>query len=527
MLKIQRWLVVLILIFFLIFFVFFTLNQFSRTRRFLPDSFNYVDVAQNISEGKGIVQSTLGFNQIAISPTDSIPTPFTVQAPLYPVLIAFVSLFGVSHLDAALLITSVTYGLLLIAGFLLAKTSYDLNTALLVTAFLLFYGPIVLASEDTRSEALSLLLIFIFLLSLFQFPRIQLLPYICFTGLLAGLVVSTRYALIPIALPGVIYYWVAAPTHTQRIRATIGFLLGYTLLVGGLLLRNLTLTGHLLPAQMPSNIDLFQNSLDALHSLMEWSPFSFVPFWFEGVTLGAFVLLITIILKRSHRLRATLKDIFIVRQRYILLLWTVAYLAVLVYLRTTSFFDRLSPRLVVPGAITLLMLWAALIVSTFRWKTEVWLFILLLTTGTVTVNEFRKYQSLPATSDSIYINASPRLQWVRDNTTDADLIIGDDTIDIAALINRPALVSFSPYPYTLHRSYAELIALSNWRCHDYAHIFLVLRDRYGDHYQRWQDAFGIFIADIATGKMDNYQDIIPLEILSDGLVFQVQCQKTT
>ena len=60
-----------------VYLILFGLNSLGRLRRFSPDSMNYVDVARNIAAGRGIVQSTLGFNQPHWDPKGTIPTPIT------------------------------------------------------------------------------------------------------------------------------------------------------------------------------------------------------------------------------------------------------------------------------------------------------------------------------------------------------------------------------------------------------------------------------------------------------------------
>ena len=78
---------------------------------------NYVDVALQISSGKGIVQSTLGFNEPYLFQAGSrIPTPLVSQPPLYPLLIALLSRTGLSPVDAALVIPVLAYGTVLLFG---------------------------------------------------------------------------------------------------------------------------------------------------------------------------------------------------------------------------------------------------------------------------------------------------------------------------------------------------------------------------------------------------------------------------
>src|SRR5262245_41238413 len=82
----------------------FGVNSLSRLRKFSPDSMNYVDVAKNFVAGRGLVQSTLGFNVPRFSIDDTSPTPLISQPPVYPLLIGLFSCLGVSCANAALLI---------------------------------------------------------------------------------------------------------------------------------------------------------------------------------------------------------------------------------------------------------------------------------------------------------------------------------------------------------------------------------------------------------------------------------------
>src|SRR5687768_2425355 len=63
---------------------------------------NYVDIARNIAQGRGIVQSTLGFNQPHFFTSLSPAGAFTSQPPLYSLAIAVVGSLGISFADAAL-----------------------------------------------------------------------------------------------------------------------------------------------------------------------------------------------------------------------------------------------------------------------------------------------------------------------------------------------------------------------------------------------------------------------------------------
>src|SRR5262249_27909844 len=120
----------------------FVFNVVTRIGRFSPDSMNYVNVARHITEGNGITQPTLGFNQPRINPDDDIPAPLIAHPPLYPLLISWVSWIGVSAPVSALLVSAGAVALIFILVFQLAAGLYDERVALTSMGLLLFYGPL-------------------------------------------------------------------------------------------------------------------------------------------------------------------------------------------------------------------------------------------------------------------------------------------------------------------------------------------------------------------------------------------------
>src|SRR5207237_953517 len=74
------------------------------------------------------------------------------------------------------------------------------------------------------------------------------------------------------------------------------------------------------------------------------------------------------------------------------------------------------------------------------------------------------------------VERSPRLTWIAANTSQADVIIGDDVTDVPFLLHSSAAtLSFSPYPYTQHATYQKIRAYAQRHCGEFRSILLVLR----------------------------------------------------
>jgi len=177
----------------------FGFNSLTRLRQFSPDSMNYVDVARSIVNGRGITQSTLGYNQYHFVVEGEIPTPFVTQPPVYPLLIALTSRFAIPYPDAALLVSTIFYGLVLLATFLMMRAWYDEQAALLTVACLLFYYPLLRVSSFAWSEPVGIAFCFaaFWLLAHTRQASVRQGQLVFLAGLVMGLAFSTRYAFLP------------------------------------------------------------------------------------------------------------------------------------------------------------------------------------------------------------------------------------------------------------------------------------------------------------------------------------------
>ncbi len=511
----------------------FLYNSLTRTYYFAPDPMNYVDVARNISNGKGIVQSTSGFNQAFLFGYDSpMPTPMTSQPPLYPILIALVSQFGLTHADAALVISATAYGLVLIFIYFLAKNLYGVPVAYLSVGCLLIYAPLRFVSRFALTESVSMVFLIVvlwFFLRISQLHQKAARNASLFAGLFVGLAFATRYAFLFLFFLGFLFLAFEQVVRKRNPQSLLFYLLGFAIPASLVFGHNLFAGSSLLPTMLPSDRGLAANLKDAFRSVAgNWL---MDDRWAKPQVLLAGLIWIgcTIALIARRRLRDALQTIFIRRGCYFLTLWAIGYLLFIVYQRTVSHFDGIDSRLTVPAGVILLVLYVAFLVKaagsriTGKYLTYGILASLILLSC---AREMRTTLNQPPNDFGQQIARSERLRWIAQNTTHHDLIIGDNTMDIPFYFAREAVVSFSAYPYCEYLTYTYFMNYVHHNCHRYQNIYLVLRRHDPIAEKQLLYFFGQFITDLEFGHFDKYQGLVQISRLEDSLVFKVLCQQS-
>ncbi|MBN1582009.1 MAG: glycosyltransferase family 39 protein [Anaerolineae bacterium] len=501
--------------------VLFGFNSLGRLRRFSPDSMNYADVARNIAAGRGLVQSTLGFNQPHWDPNGTIPTPITSQPPVYPLLIVLFHFLGVPLADAALLVSALSYGLVLLLAYLLSRELYDEHTALAATACLLLYFPLHFVSTYAWSEpvAIAFMLLSFWLLSRSRRTQRERALVPLLAGLAAGLAFATRYAFLPVFFLGVLLL-IEPGDWPRTAQNLVLYAMGVAPLAGWVIARNLILSDTWLgPSRNPSTRGLGLNYYDMVKATFR----HYLDRVSESTQDAAFkssLVVFGLVLASLRKLGSTLEDLLLRGRRYVLTFWSFGYLALLIYQRTQSHFDRIGPRLIAPAGVALAILWATLFVKTTRLKVEYLIYPALLLAFLAILGEIQVMNETPLYNWEDSLVRSERLSWVAAHTTDRDLIVGDDTMDIPFYFGRTGAISFSPYPYTDHLPYEALMAYLEIHNREYEHVYLVLRNRYQAE-NAWRLAYGSFIADLVYKGTQGYPGIIYRRRLSDGYVFEI------
>jgi 4-amino-4-deoxy-L-arabinose transferase-like glycosyltransferase len=517
----------------LVYLVLFGYNLLTRTYDFSDsDTMNFIDIARNIITGRGITQSTLWINQPHFAANDQIPTPQTSQPPLYPILIAPFCYFGLPCPEAALLISVISYGLVLLAAYRLSLELYDERVALLSIVFLLLYISFNRVYKTAFADPVGVVFVVVSLWLFIQTCRSAAnqiwIPVV--TGLTTGLAFATRYALLPLFLLGIVFIFIESK---QKLRTLGLYIVGFTMPASFILVRNLIVIGAIMPSPNPSNVGFKSNVLAAFQAVFEQYLGTYIFEPIVQVHLIAFWLLaLGILLIRQRRLHVTMQAVFIKKGAWLLTCWSWGYLVFLVYQRTYTHFDQINDRLVIPAVITMVLLLAALTVKSIEFKTKYLYLLTLLFVFLMIGRVVRSTIRTPVSNLDQHIADSERMRWVAQYTTDHDLIIGEDTVDIPFYLNRSGAVSFSPYPYTDYPEYDKIMAYSNKHCQEYEHIYLVLRNDIppwaeGLGFEReefFEHYYGSFITDLVFGRMQQYPGVILLDRLSDNYVFELQCQ---
>jgi len=506
-----------------IFLALFAYNSLSRSLNFSPDSMGYVDVAQNLAQGRGLNQSSLMTHKPEHMQSDRTLNPFVTWGPLYPILIAALHLAGIPLSVAALLIPMLASGLLLLLIFLFLYFSYSRETALLAISLLLLTSPLRHISLFAWSETTGILFLFVGLCLIVSGHERN---YTLWAGIAFGLAYATRFALLPAIFIGILFLIVQKPKHCTK--DILLLLLGFLVITFPIFWRNIMYTGHLLgPPRPPSTIGLLSN-LHCLYIVL-CQQYLDKEIFESGnqirLALSAFVLLLGIsILKKRVR---TVLTVLLSPPILLLGLWSFGYMAFLVLYRTRYSIDPIDLRLLSPAMIPLLIIFAALAACAFQIGPKFSWTLLFITLAILIAQQFMVTINTPPDSLEARSNTSERLKWIEANTSEKDLIIGDSTMDIPLYCGFRHSLCFVPSNNEVyHPSFEQIQTYLNRHCSEFNRIFIIIRAGLPAEPMfepRWNAYFGPFITNLVFGRLSQYPFITPLNPLKDAFIFQISC----
>ena len=503
------------------YFFVFGLNAVTRVPNlyYSPDSMNYVDVARNILRGNGVSQSTIGFNQPVFLESDTFPVPLTSQPPLYPLLVALIALLGISPNASGVIVSVFSFGLFLVLIYQVISLLYNKKCGLLTVCLLLFYPPLTSSLGKTSSDPLGLMFLS---LSLWVFIKLKYstsskLLFSFLAGISVGLAFSVRYALLPLCFLGIFFI----ALESRRKMFCILFALGFLIPAGLVWYRNFVFIDAVMPTPNPSTVGLIHNMAAFFWALTsEYS--NELSRQIQAALFGLFFLVLIALLARRYQLLHALYDLFIDKGKYVLLVWLIIYSTYLIVQRTLTHFDWIDSRLTLPAGIIVtafaaILLWKAIEIKDCQID-----YLALAVVFLLIFQQMKIYLTIPEFNHDQWVTNSERLSWVEHYTTNRDLVIGDDIVDVPFHLGRPVAVSFSPYPYNNYPEYKTIMLFCERNHQTFDNFYLVIRKRYQKEVD-WQIAYGSFITDIVFERLDDYSGIKPIVVLQDGYVFQVEC----
>ncbi len=301
-----------------------------------PDSVGYISIARNLASG-GTYRNYGG----GVAPE---------WPPLYPILAAILQkLTGIDALTTTGLINVLSHGLTVYAsGLLLSRIARHSPLAKHLGTVAIAISPALLAvSVMAWTEPLFICCLVLFLLVGHQIVagEQRRLPLLLLT-LFAALAALTRYigvVLIPVGALVILLFYTIEPL--KRLAVSGLFSLGALVPVGAWVWRNHRLTGTLMGSRSPSIFTLSDNLGFTLGTIRAWFlPEKAAPARFGlAIAVGLLGFVVWVLLRRRIKSPET-------RAAFALpaFLLMVAYLVFLIVSSTTTAYDQISNRLVVP-----------------------------------------------------------------------------------------------------------------------------------------------------------------------------------
>ena len=310
----------------------------------------------------------------------------------------------------------------------------------------------------------------------------------------------------------------------RTVRNAALFGISFALPAGLVLANNWLQTGTLTGPTPNSPI---KTLMDDMNDIVRWTFGSYLgendlP---QQTFLIASLVICGLVLIVQQRFWKVVRAVFVDERRYLLWLWPVGYFVFMLGLRRRIYFEALDPRLIVPAGVMLAILWATFVSKVTALATKHLTFLALALVTLAIGREANVAMTKPPTDFEQRIARSERLRWIAENTTDRDLIIGDETVDIPFYLSRTAAVCVYSYPQNDFLEYDKVMAYARRNCSKYEHLYLVLRDHiFNRGEQGWLSHFGPFVTDLVFERVDKYPRIVPLTRLSNAFVFEIQCQ---
>ncbi len=508
--------------------ILFIFNSLTRTSHIAVDGMNYVDVARNIAAGKGIVQSTIGFNQNPFPIDSDAPAPFTAQAPLYPLTVALLTCLRIDAPTAALLVSGLAYLLLVFVFFRLSSSLYGRSAAFVSASALFVYVPLVSVAHDALSETLGVLFLMGgFLLIVRERARDVMRPGATFmAGAMLGFAFAVRYALAPSLAAGLFAVAISQPRVGRRWRIIVSRMAllsaGFALPAAPVVARNFVLFPRAMaaPGQQPAR-SLHAAASVVFHSLagsyLGPQPSRYVQEAFLALSLLALAAL----LWRRGKIPAALWGKSLNRRSLLLCFWALAYCIFLVCVAVANSVYGMDPRLLMPAGLALILLAGGVLTIAVRPYRRLLSYAALALSLAGIYRELRRATQPASPTRQQIVARSQRLTWVATETTGNDLIAGVDTLDIPFYLGPREALFFTGGANHERASYVKMATWVNRRRARYDRVFFILpKYEYGP--DEWKARYGTFIADLAAGRTDAYPALHALGRLSDATVFEVR-----
>ncbi|HOQ32175.1 MAG TPA: hypothetical protein PLA12_06660 [Candidatus Hydrogenedens sp.] len=420
-----------------------------------PDSYIYLDTAQNIHHGRGIVHSFVLTSELEHWEGGSSYIPVSYWAPGFPIYIYLIKSIekNIPFATAGAVGVWVAYLLTFISLFFLLIYNYNLQVGIWGILFFSIYYPILYTYSWVWSDGIVIPLILISLWLIMENPKPYYKPRLFLAGILAGIAFSIRYILgivfpygIFIIFALTLFYQNNVPRKIRMLQSILNsfvYFIGWACLSLPVIIRNFTTTGTLLGTSRPSSyIPIFKNIQYALVSLTrEIFPPMIIPSEIQiQVLLALFLIYLLFIVIRKNR--ACIKPLIHDRFLRVFIGWGLLYFVSITLYASFYQIDTLGHRLLLPFSIVLIILMSVL--SEKIIPSPYWLLAPLSVLAGVCFCYAYPVDNSPFYTTTTVLKEDARGKWICSNTRSGDWIIGDSTFDIHLLCDNRRSYCFVP-----------------------------------------------------------------------------------
>jgi hypothetical protein len=320
--------------------IFYLINTYGIS--LTPDSSYYISVARHLANGDGFI----GYNN----------EPFVLQAPLYPLIFALIkTMFGVDPLVSAGIVNSIIFGLIIyLSGSILLKHISSFFIALMGILVVACSFVLIKFFLFALTEPLFILFILLYIYYINKYLTTGKKSTLIIFSIFAALACLTRYVGIVLILSGIITIisW-KNNSAKNRIRELIVFLLISSLPISLWIVRNYFISHTFLGQRYASSFTFSENLIFFSNTILHW----FVNFKLDSKDLIPVILILTtlayITINKLFKKDGNAFNSSMVNQ---LLLFIFLYSGAVIISSTTTAYDHIADRLLLPIYIPIVLL---------------------------------------------------------------------------------------------------------------------------------------------------------------------------
>lgn len=491
-------------------------NSLRYEGNFSTDSVFYVDAARHIAEGAGAVSGITTVEE-AIEADAFPPSPLRMWAPGYPYAIAATMTMGLSGPHGALLVSILAAGGCLIGAAWLGWALRGVDGAVLAVSFAAQWPLLRYVAIHGWSESLALAWLLMTLAAAVHCLRVPRSYLAAAGGFAAAMAVSTRYAVVPVAVLPVAAYLLRYRSK-QGVVFSACHIASLALGLGAVWMISGWSPGGAGPHERPEWSSPLVHITDLAAAV--WG--NAAPTSALGMIVAA-ALLVTCLVGWRHRAGtdavATAARGICVSGVWLVLAWSLAYGGALVYAAVRYQLDPIDSRLAAPLILPLLVLVAAVLGCSARLTraipvtTAILLLLIAIYSEWMALRPLLKMAVTRPYEIERRFERSETLQWLDNALQPDDVVITLDSLEVPFVLGTVRTLLWQSKPDDESEALAaQFTAFLDRHPGDVGRLFVVMGKGMG--------AATALPSWLPPPSGDGYRTV-PVVDLEDGTIFEI------